>query len=88
MVKSILFDLGVAVGRELVEVYEIKTSGARSNIYTAIGQLMVHGTAQKCRRVMVLPLKESIATDLKGALLRVEIEIRRFKLDKVKATIV
>jgi hypothetical protein len=88
LVKNVLLDLGVEMGQELVEVYEIKSTSARSHIYSAIGQLMVHGTAEKCRRVIVLPDKEPIAIDLNDALQRLEIELMRFKLDKVKATIV
>jgi hypothetical protein len=87
-VKNVLFDLGVAMGQELVEVYEIKTSTARAHVYTAIGQLMVHGTAQKCRRVTVLPHREPIAPDLTNALKRLGIDLLRFRLGKVKATIV
>jgi hypothetical protein len=88
LVKDVLIDLGIAVGRELVEVFEVKTSTARSDIYAAIGQLMVHGTADNCRRVMVLPDKEPLASDLKDALKRLGIELLKFKLDKEKATIV
>jgi len=49
---------------------------------------MVHGTSDDCRRVMVLPQKEPIATDLKEALKRLNIELLRFKLDEDAATIV
>ena len=80
--------MGVAVGRELVEVFEVKTSTSRSDVYAAIGQLMVHGTADDCRRVIVLPHKESIATDLKNALDRLGIQLLNFKLDEEKAIIV
>jgi hypothetical protein len=88
LVKNILIDLGVAVGRQLVEVFEVKTSTARSDVYAAIGQLMVHGTSDECRRVMVLPQKEPIAPDLKEALQRLHIELLNFKLDEKTATIV
>lgn len=88
LVKNILIDMGVEVGRELVEIFEVKTSTARSDVYAAIGQLMVHGMSDKCRRVMVLPQKEPIATDLKEALKRLNIELLRFKLDEDAATIV
>ena len=87
VVKNVLIDMGVAVGRDLVEVFEVKTSTARSDVYGAIGQLMVHGTAADCRRVIVLPHKESIAADLKDALQRLSIELLKFKLDEQKATI-
>jgi hypothetical protein len=88
MVKNVLVDMGVAVGRDLVEVYEVKTSTGRSDIYGAIGQLMVHGTAAACRRVIVLPQREAIAADLKDALQRLGIELVKFKLNEQKATIV
>lgn len=88
LVKNALIDLGVVVGGELVEVYEIKTTAARSDVYSAIGQLMVHGNAADCQRVIVLPQKEPIATDLANALQRLSIQLLKFKLDKAKATIV
>lgn len=87
VVKNVLIDMGVAVGRDLVEVFEVKTSTARSDVYGAIGQLMVHGTAADCRRVIVLPHKETIAADITEALQRLNIELLRFQLDKRKATI-
>jgi hypothetical protein len=48
---------------------------------------MVHGTAADCRRVIVLPHKEAIASDLEDALQRLSIELLKFKLDEQKATI-
>ncbi|MDI1279256.1 hypothetical protein [Methylobacter sp.] len=88
LVKNVLIDMGVAVANELVEVFEVKTSTARSDVYTAIGQLMVHGTSDECRRVIVLPKSELLASDLKEALERLNIELLKFKLDEKAATIV
>jgi hypothetical protein len=88
VVKNVLIDMGVAVGRKLVEVFEVKTTTGRSDIYYAIGQLMVHGTPADCRRVIVLPHKEPIAADLTVALQRLGIELVRFELDEQDATIV
>ncbi|MDR1462379.1 MAG: cytochrome P450 [Azoarcus sp.] len=89
IVKNFLIDMGVAVGQELTEVFEAKTSATRPDIYSAIGQLMVHGTADECRRVIVLPQREEpLADDLGGALKRLGIELLRFDLDKEKATII
>lgn len=88
LVKNVLIDMGVAVDRELVEVFEVKTSTTRSDVYAAIGQLMVHGTSDECRRVMVLPQKEHVAPDLKRALQRLNIELLKFKLNAKEATIV
>jgi len=87
IVKNVLIDLGVESRGELVEVFEVKTSSSRSDIYRAIGQLMVHGTAIKCRRVIVLPGTEQIATDQRRALQRLRIEIINFDLDEINATI-
>ena len=81
LVKNVLIDLGVTKNNELVEVFEVKTSTARSDVYGAIGQLMVHGTAKDCRRVIVLPHDESLAPDLKQALQRLGIELLRFRFD-------
>ena len=87
LVKNVLIDMGVAVGRELVEVFEVKTSAARSYVYAAIGQLMVHGTSRECQRVIVLPEKERIASGLLEALHRLNIKVMRFKLDEKNARI-
>lgn len=87
LIKSVLIDMGVAIGHTLVEVYEVKTSAARTDIYTAIGQLMVHGALPDCRRVMVLPDKEPIAADLNKAIEQLGIDLLRFRLDGEKAKI-
>lgn len=88
IVKNVLIDMGIAIAHDLVEVFEVKTSTGRSDVYGAIGQLMVHGATADCRRVIVLPDKESIAPDLRDALQRLGIELVKFKLDGQKATIV
>lgn len=88
LVKNALIDLGLASGRDLVEIYEMKTSTARSDIYSAIGQLMVHGTHTDCRRLLVLPQNQPIARDLSSALQRLGIQILKFNLNESKATIV
>lgn len=88
IVKDRLIDLGVAIEEELIEVYEVKTSATRTNIYTAIGQLMTHGVSKNCRRVLVLPDHEIITSDLGQALKRLNIELLKFKLDEESATII
>lgn len=86
-VKNVLIDMGVAVGKRLVEVFEVKTSTARSDIYSALGQLMVHGTAENCRRVIVLPLGQVLPNDLVDAFARLKVELLRFRLGKKRITI-
>jgi len=88
LVKNVLIDLGVVKKSELTEVYEVKTAADRGNIYTAIGQLMTHGTSDQCKRIMVLPDKEPIASDLERALERLGIELVNFELSDDKAIIV
>lgn len=87
LVKDTLIDLGVAVGRELVEVFEVKTKTSRPDVYSAIGQLMVHGTTDACRRVIVLPDVEPIKADLMQALQRMDIELLLYTLDQEGAVI-
>lgn len=86
--KNILIDLGVAIDQNLIEVYEVKMSTARQHIYAAIGQLMVHGAAANCHKVIVLPDGGAIATDISDALKRMNIELKRFRLTATSAVII
>lgn len=87
IVKNVYVDLGVEVDGELLEVFEVKTSTSRSDLYAAVGQLLVHGDSSACKRVLVIPEKETVAPDLSDAIDRLEIEVRRFRLHKAGATI-
>ncbi|WP_298400713.1 hypothetical protein [Janthinobacterium sp.] len=87
LVKNVLIDMGVSVGKNLVEVFEVKTSTSRTDVYGAIGQVMVHGTNDRCRRVVVLPKKERISEDLLKALLRLNIELLKFEIDEKTANV-
>ena len=88
LVKNVLIDMGIEVDSKLIEVFEVKTSVTRYNFYTAIGQLMVHGKSDKCRKVMVLPQDAWLESDLEESLRRLNIELLRFKLDTEKAIII
>lgn len=87
LVKSVLIDLGVSYNNQLSEVYEVKTSALRSDVYTAIGQLLVHAVAEDCKRFIVLPRTEKLAPDLSSALKRNDIEILLFTLTEDAAVI-
>jgi len=87
LVKSVLIDLGVAVGPRLSEVYEAKTSADRGSLYAAIGQVMVHGPQDNCRRVLVLPEEIPIPDDVSAALARLRIRVLRFTLNDEAAKI-
>lgn len=86
--KNIFIDMAVAnTHGRLTEIYEVKTSAARSDVYSAIGQLMVHGP-RNAKKVIVLPEDEPVVDDLRNALRRYNIRILRFKLDHKRATII
>jgi hypothetical protein len=87
IVKNVLIDLGVRRDGHLSEVFEVKTSAARGDVYAAIGQLMVHGAQAGCRWVAVLPKDQPLAADLKEVLERLRIEVLTFRLDEAQATI-
>jgi len=87
IVKDVLIDLGVQVAGHLTEVFEVKTSTARSDLYAGIGQLLVHGSPPKCQKMIVLPNTEPIPPDIEAALLRLNVGVLRFRLDRDGATI-
>lgn len=88
IVKNVLIDLGVRHNGDLTEVFEVKMTTARGDVYAAIGQLLVHGALRGCRRVAVFPGDQPLASDLKEALKRLGIEMATFKLNETQAVIV
>jgi hypothetical protein len=88
LVKNVHIDLGVSLNGSLTEVYEVKTSALRPDVYTAIGQLVVHGSTKACKRIIVLPYSCRLAKDLESAIKRNAIETVRFKLTENSAQIV
>lgn len=87
IVKNVFIDLGVSDrANNLVEVYEVKTSSERSDVYAAIGHLMVHGS-NRCKKFLLLPKGRELPTDLADALQRNKIELLRFRLNKRGAKI-
>jgi hypothetical protein len=79
--NSPLIDLLVHHDGRLTDVYEVKTSGARQVLYTAIGQLVVHsaGDAQ-VRRHLVLPHEAEVPEDVAEALVASGINVRCFQI--------
>lgn len=89
LVKDVLIDLGLEDANGVLrEVYEVKTSAARTNLYAGIGQLLVHGSERGCGRTLVLPLDEDLPTDVAAALERMGIRLLKFNLTESSATIV
>ena len=87
LVQNGFIDLGVANARDsLLELYEVKTSPARSDVYSAIGQLMIHSPA-RFRRIMVLPADPPLPSEIETELRRLKIDVMRFTLDDKQAYI-
>ena len=82
------YRLGLEHKGGLTELCEVKTSTARGDVYTAIGQLTVHAKGDDCKRFVVLPQREALAKeDLKDGLARSGIELLRFELTETEAKI-
>lgn len=64
--KSQAIDLAVVAGSK-VDLFEVKTSSRTTDIYTGVGQLMIHGGTisdllkMKVERILVLPAKPIVA---------------------------
>ncbi|WP_315924102.1 hypothetical protein [Mesorhizobium sp. SP-1A] len=79
--NSPLIDLLVHRGGHLTDIYEVKTSGARQVLYTAIGQLVVHSAGDtKVRRHLVLPEDAEVPNDVALALRAGSITVQRFQI--------
>lgn len=79
-VKNVLIDLGIEKKGELISVYEIKTSCSRTNLYTGIGQLLVHSPHVNCQKTLVVPNEEELSSDVLNALSRLGIKLIQFSL--------
>lgn len=80
VVKNVLVDLGITVDEKLRELFEVKTSTSRSNIYSAIGQLLVHSAQNNCKKTLVIPGEEPLQVDIQNALDALKIRIVTYRL--------
>lgn len=80
-------DLMTCCGSDIQELYEVKTSASRGDIYTAIGQLTVHCGTSHCARFLVLPRAAELKPDLAKALKRERIKIIYYELTANRAYI-
>lgn len=89
IVKDPYIDLGVVDnGNKLIELYEVKTNADRQTLYTAIGQIIVHGVGNNhIKRFIVLPDLLIIPNDVTAALAALRITILRFKMTVDMVTI-
>lgn len=90
IVKNAFIDLGVEVANVLTEIYEVKTNADRQTLYTAIGQIFVHGVtaANTIKRYLVLPSGEPVPQDVAATLRQFQIDILFFELSKVAVRII
>lgn len=87
IVKDKFIDMGLEdAGGTLIELYEVKPRAARADIYSAIGQLMVHERSG-CKKFIVLPEGGPLAVDLDDALKRHGIIKLQFRLGDSGASI-
>ena len=80
IIKNVYIDLGVTTNGVLSELYEVKTSSSRSDIYTAIGQLFIHNSGNECKLSIVLPNYEPLGKELANGLKRYQIEVIYYEL--------
>lgn len=83
IIKNAYIDLGVQDEEgSLIELYEVKTNASRQTLYTAIGQLLVHGNqaGMDVKKVIVIPKGEVISNDILGTLKALSIGIILFEL--------
>lgn len=78
--NSPLMDLYVKKNGLITEVYEVKTSVGRQSLYGGIGQLCVHCPSSEAKKFLVVPNEGRIATDIRQALSRLNIQLLRFTL--------
>lgn len=72
-------DLYVKRGDHICELYEVKTSVDRQSIYTALGQLTVHG-GQNSIGTLVIP-RGKLPADIVEALQRQGVRVLRFSIE-------
>ncbi|MBO9834407.1 hypothetical protein [Xanthomonas phaseoli] len=79
IVKNVLFDLGVESEGKLTEIYEVKTSTLRADLYQTIGQLLCHSTIHTKHLFAVVP-NGHISPDLLKTFSQLNIQLIRFDL--------
>lgn len=87
VVKNVYIDLGIKRGNQLTSLFEVKTNTNRQDLYTAIGQLIVHsGSFNNLQRYLVIPHEGNIPTDISSTLRILRIKLICFLIegDKIK----
>lgn len=73
-------DLYVRRRGKIIQIYELKTVMLQQYLYTAIGQLLSHSfqDIQSIDKVLVVPVDETIPTDVAAVLSHLDISVIRF----------
>lgn len=88
LVKNAYIDLGIELRGRLIALFEVKTCTGRQNLYTAIGQLTVHGSRDRgLKRYVVVPSDGVIPNDIRTCLRKVEIELLTYRIMGDEVTI-
>lgn len=83
VIKNAYIDLGVQDAEgSLIELYEVKTNASRQTLYTAIGQLLVHGNQAgvDVKKAVVIPKGEMVSNDIQNTLKALGIDMIFFEL--------
>jgi hypothetical protein len=80
--KNFLIDLALERQGTMTDLFEVKTSRDRGDIYKAIGQLITHARGDTCRTHIVLPQGNTLAGDLSAALKRCSTSVILYDIDK------
>lgn len=81
IVKTNLIDLGVRRGGDLIELYEVKMSCGRQDLYCALGQIVTHSAGEPgVSRFLVVPAGEVLPPDVDRAIHELGITVRTFRL--------
>ena len=73
-----LIDLYVRKNGRRTEVYEVKTATDRQSLYTAIGQLAVHGSSAGVPRLLLVIPTGAITDDVHRAISSMSVEVVRY----------
>ncbi|MEI6168843.1 MAG: hypothetical protein WCS52_16805 [bacterium] len=81
LVNTKKIDLALVKSSQLIHVWEVKTDVSLQNLYTGIGQLIVHTMGQhKCDKTLVLPDTPNLSTPFIAGLASLGISVIYFKL--------
>jgi hypothetical protein len=85
IVKNGYVDLGISKKNKAMSIFEIKTSSNIQNIYTGIGQLMIHSHSEKTNPKRFIVLPNNLDPEIEKDLTELNIHTIRFEWKNGKA---